>query len=504
MKFYTSPVRTRPSPSSPRGVYLVDDMWDDFNYKTLWHLYYVDGKGVHDIGGVKIGDFEDRLLPTIPDAFDKLSDAFFSLGVDEDYYENLNGLGKHVRTRILSALHDVAVDLALFQRAQKVDVTQTSLLRFVSPLAVQTQLHRMALGGVRLSPYSFTYHSPDVDRFGQDTEPQRFDFSVDPEAHPRTNVHVLIGRNGVGKSFMLNDITTALTRPGTSAGRLEFDQRGAQLTTRFANVVSVAYSAFDSFEPMRRQSQDEDAIRYHYIGLKKIDSGENSAPKGPTALAREFSSSLRRLVENGRRERWERTLAFLDSDPIFGEAMEDLFAHDDEALRDEARLLFSELSSGHKIVLLTLTRLVETIEEATLVLIDEPEAHLHPPLLAAFVSAVSELLEARNAVALIATHSPVIVQEVPSDCVYKLWRSGGLLTAERPSVETYGENVGTLTQDIFGLEVTASGFHRSLAEAVQDGGSFDEIALRFGGHLGGEAKALLQAMTYFAQRDADA
>ncbi|MEK5757114.1 AAA family ATPase, partial [Acinetobacter variabilis] len=76
--------------------------------------------------------------------------------------------------------------------------------------------------------------------------------------------------------------------------------------------------------------------------------------------------------------------------------------------------LFGQLSSGHKIVLLILTRLVETVDEATLVLIDEPESHLHPPLLSAFMSALTELLEDRNGVAIIATHSPVVVQEVPS------------------------------------------------------------------------------------------
>lgn len=46
-------------------------------------------------------------------------------------------------------------------------------------------------------------------------------------------------------------------------------------------------------------------------------------------------------------------------------------------------------------------------------LIDEPEGHLHPPLLSAFVRALSELLVNRNGVAIIATHSPVVLQEVP-------------------------------------------------------------------------------------------
>jgi len=77
------------------------------------------------------------------------------------------------------------------------------------------------------------------------------------------------------------------------------------------------------------------------------------------------------------------------------------------------------MSTGHAIVLLTTTRLVATVEEKTLVVMDEPESHLHPPLIAAFLRAVSNLIVDRNGVVIIATHSPVVLQEVPKTCVWK-------------------------------------------------------------------------------------
>lgn len=89
----------------------------------------------------------------------------------------------------------------------------------------------------------------------------------------------------------------------------------------------------------------------------------------------------------------------------------------DDVQKEEAIKLFKRLSSGHQVIILTLTRLVECITEKSLVILDEPENHLHPPLLAAFVRALSELLIDRNGVAVIATHSPVILQEVPRSCV---------------------------------------------------------------------------------------
>ena len=58
----------------------------------------------------------------------------------------------------------------------------------------------------------------------------------------------------------------------------------------------------------------------------------------------------------------------------------------------ESYKIFNGLSSGHKIVLLTITKLVEMVSEKTLVILDEPELHLHPPLLSSFIRSLSHLL----------------------------------------------------------------------------------------------------------------
>lgn len=146
-----------------------------------------------------------------------------------------------------------------------------------------------------------------------------------------------------------------------------------------------------------------------------------------------------------------------------------------------------------------MTRLVEHVGERTLVLIDEPETHLHPPLLAAFVRVLSELFTDRNGLAVIATHSPVVLQEVPSVCVWKLRRYGSRVVADRPSIETFGENVGVLTHEIFGLEVTHTGFHRDLNRLVDAGHTYESILEVFGGRLGGEARVIARSLV--AERD---
>jgi hypothetical protein len=267
----------------------------------------------------------------------------------------------------------------------------------------------------------------------------------------------------------------------------------------FANLVSVTFSAFDPFEPLPVPHDKSSGVQYFYIGLKRMGmsaDGKPFPPKSPGRLSREFSDSVRICRQGARASRWRKALEMLEADPIFKDAEVAELADNRETddLKPRALSLFGKLSSGHKIVLLTITRLVEAVEERTLVLLDEPEAHLHPPLLSAFVRALSDLLINRNGVAIIATHSPVVLQEVPKSCAWKIRRTGSEVKVERPETETFGENVGILTREVFGLEVTHSGFHKLLRDAIERDSDFESVLNRFEGELGAEAKAIVRAL----------
>ncbi|MDE1161181.1 MAG: AAA family ATPase [Acidobacteriaceae bacterium] len=489
---------------------LVTDSWDDwFRYSTMYTLFVFDEKAVrHRIGSVKIGQFDmklDQRRPAVPAEFENLGDRFFSLGQDDTYYESLNQLGAEIRDQVLTALVDLALaDPELLRRARKESVTNGSLFRSVSEGTLDEQFRRIARGGARLTKYSFVYDAPPL---GRGRRPAvSFSFEVEPESQPPTNVHVIIGRNGVGKTHLLNGMARALVTPHEDAAGTFRDLASSDPNTSFANLVSVTFSAFDPFEPLTSDQNRKSPVRFAYIGLKRAPGGDEdkvSLPKTPQMLGAEFSRSAKLCRKGERAVRWARALRMLESDPIFKDArvatMAPLNDEDDSTDSNPVAGVFSRLSSGHKIVLLTITRLVETVAERTLVLLDEPEAHLHPPLLSAFVRALSELLVDRNGVAIIATHSPVVVQEVPKRCVWKVRRSGIVSIAERPEIETFGESVGILTREIFGLEVAESGFHRLLTESVESGRSYEQIVSGFGGELGGEAKGIIRGL--IADRD---
>lgn len=504
-------------PSRARSkAFLLVDNWDDFGFKTLYELVIFDSGGeCHEIGYVKIGQFGmqvNQRSPGIPNQFDELHEQFFSLGQDDSYYVDLNKLDSKLRDKVFRGLRDMALDLGLFDRALHEDVTGTSLLRFITHESVRGQFNRIALGGARLSRYEFKYIAPNVAR--SHVPPSGLDFAVIPESYPPTNIHVLIGRNGVGKTTILDNMAHAIIETDVDVsqfGKFSSEATNTSAEHTFTNLVSVTFSAFDPFEPLPTRQNKSKGIQYAYIGLKHVGTskeGRPLPPKSPTKLSKDFGQSILVCRQGARASRWRRALEMLEADPIFHDAGVAALASgsmdvEEEQMKSKARKLFNRLSSGHKIVLLTITRLIETVQEKTLILLDEPEAHLHPPLLSAFVRALSDLLINRNGVAIIATHSPVVLQEIPKSCVWKVRRTGKHVVAERPEIETFGENVGILTREVFGLEVTHSGFHKMLHDAVVEKRDYEAVVEQFGGEMGGEAKAIIRALIVAAKKGLD-
>ena len=487
------------APLRPGTVYLQHTDWDDwFKFETTYSVLFVDEDGErHRLGETKIGRFGlkpagrgagipgETRHPGPPDEFTKLPRTHFSLAQDPSFYERLSELGAGTREEVLAGLRDLAYSPAVLERAKNEESTRVSLLRYVPLLTVEEQFTRLAKGGARLTPYNLRYHLKYLRNSPHVT------FSVTPNSYPPSNIHVVVGRNGVGKSTFLNNLASFhVKRAGDDR------KKAVAEDAEVANLVSVSFSAFDSFEPLTSSQDRTKGLTYHYVGLRIKDDAERI--KGPKAIASEMTKSARSCREDTRRTRWVRALRLLESDPIFAAAgiADAADGADDAAFLETLTQTFKRLSSGHKIVLLTITRLVETVAEKSLVLLDEPEAHLHPPLLSAFVRALSDLLIDRNGLAVVATHSPVVLQEVPRECVWKFNRVGDITTVDRPLIETFGENVGTLTNEVFGLEVTSTGYHQMLLDVATEyaPAGYASALEALGGQLGAEGRSILRAM----------
>lgn len=513
--------------SQGNEVLLVRDNWNDwFIWVTQFYVIVVtqDNRRI-DIGQIKIAHAGMTAQSAVtsallPNAFPRLEAPWFSIGQTENYYEQLNELGAEYRDWYLDAVRDMAYQPVLLNEHANEEVVRRSLLRDIDIDRVRNRFNRLAGGNAALTNYAFRFTFPQDPRTTDN--PPQLTFQVTPASSPPTNVHVVIGRNGVGKTRSFDYLSRAFlglpARDGGPAG--EFDTLGPTNPFigkghGFAGLVTVSFSPFDEYGPLVT-STSRIEVRYAYIGLIR-ESAEQIRPtdgesddglatltiKGRPELARDFLKAIAACRGIARRRRWLRAVELLEADPLFLDANARAVIDDTgDGWEVRTRNWFRRLSSGHSVVLLTITHLIELVEEKSLVLIDEPESHLHPPLLSAFVRALSELLVNRNGVAIIATHSPVVLQEVPRDCAWVLNRTGLAARADRPDLETFGENVGILTREVFGLEAVQTGFHRLISDAVQQGG-YEQVMRQFGERLGGEARSLARALSLATPPAAD-
>lgn len=517
MKFFVCSSFSSINNKNLETVYLVKDNWNDwYTYYTMFSLEYIDNKGNrHSIGSVKIGQVgmnDEKNSPDIPREFNELDRSFFSIGQSSTYYKKLNSINPMIGSKILNALNDIVLKKDSFEIAMNEDITRLSLLRDISINMVKEQFRRIAEGGAELTDYNFNYTSPQLEN--SEFNPYNLSFEVRINSFPPTNIHVIIGRNGVGKTHLIRNMIRCIINPNDSNKTYgSFNNTD----TNFANLVFVSFSAFDE---VIRIIEDIDIttsdIPFTYVGLSdyvKSNQDNSIVQKSPDTLKDEFVTSLKKCLFGLKCKLWVDSVTTLQSDPVFKAS--DIMTLSDQAeefkshlkgysdaerkilirkFEENAANIFSRLSSGHKIIILTITKLIETVEEKTLVFLDEPEGHLHPPLLSAFIRSLSNLMIKRNGVAIIATHSPVILQEVPKSCVWKLTRNNAYTKAERLKRESFGENIGVLTSEVFGLEVTNSGFHTLLDIAVKEYDTYEDILEQFNYELGIEARSILRGL----------
>lgn len=476
-------------PLIDQGVFsLVIDNWDDFTFKTSYTLYYGTGQETKEIGTVKIakvGMAEHEGHTKTPLIFERLTPDFYSLGQDREYYENLMALPNGRGMLALRALQDVAYSKEQFTKVQNEDAFNISLLRALPLKTITAQFRRIAHGHSALTDYNFTYECPVLHA---PSAPLNLGFEVRVESYPPTNVHILIGANGVGKSSLLRDFVRAASCSREASGwfKNEYGARFDIKSMPFANIVYVAFSAFDQLSSTTVEPPSR--VKIHAVGLTTADDN---------TLEEQFVQSLEICARSRRKKRWIKAVETLSrADSILNEAelaksIDRYLGFDLKALEEK----FSRLSSGHKIALLTVTRLVEFTEEGSLVLLDEPETHLHPPLLSALIRTISDLLIDRNGVAIIATHSPVVLQEVPASCVWTLRRSGQTLKASAPANETFGESVSRITADTFSLDVNQTGYVQVLRELLEmNDGSAAQVLDQLHGELGSEGRLILSSL----------
>lgn len=481
-----------PSNLSHPSVLLREDGWNDFGYYTMYQAeLHKNTEEVVDLGSVKVmrrGMSGSDSSVSLPVGELDLTDDYCSLGQATSYYETLaSHLSSAEVSDLLNRMRDVVLDDERRNQFSDEDAFRTSLLREGGAKRAITDARDLLLGLQSSNALEFDFETS----VGGSTFIAEFSFGATEDIPSRINA--VIGYNGVGKTRLMANLSHVAWRDETERQEIASQYgRFSPPGIPFGRVVALSYSAFDTFEIPTLTDQ------YVYRGLRDATGDrQNNHLKSPDDIADELERALERLRTDDRWTSLNNALAPMFREPSFQTSALTL---DFRADRQQWRSVFESLSTGHKISLNIVVQLVAQLESNSLVLIDEPESHLHPPLLAALMKGISEALSETNSFAVIATHSPVVLQEVAAQYVQVLRRYGDRTSVERPSLETFGENVGILTRTVFNLDNAESDYEGVLRGLAVTHGS---EGLQHVFPTGLSAQALAIVMETEAQLDND-
>lgn len=479
-------------------VVLSEDRWNDFGFQTTYDVQLVLGASIKHLGSIKILQDDNQAKTTLPSTFPQLPDNYCSLGAGLDYYEALAELEPELALSVLTGLNDVAMDNEIRERFAPLEGFQVSLLRDPAAEEALRSARSIIFGFKDNQQRTFSYVHP----LGAELS---LSFASSDDLPKR--LHAVIGYNGCGKTTLLANLAQVASSGERRRSDPEFRARYGYFRTpeRFSSTVAVSFSPFDTFAvPLRDESfmvglddenlriDDIDQYSYSYCGIRKLEPDINQEDyevelKSPEARRRELTDALGEIRTHKRNAILKSVAAILANEPSLDILKDGSFGLE-ELIR--SREAFRRLSSGHQIVLSVVVLLTARLKRGSLALIDEPETHLHPPLLGALLKAVLVILEKTESFAVVTTHSPIVLQEVPRSHVSIMRHIDRSVAFHKPSLETFGENLDILTTEAFHLDNSQSTFSGHLAALAREKSPEDVFAL-FSDGISNQALSIL-------------
>lgn len=192
-----------------------------------------------------------------------------------------------------------------------------------------------------------------------------------------------------------------------------------------------------------------------------------------------FHRTWKKIKDLNRMDKWRKILLnFIDEELVDTFIITRKSTEDKEILDVNIKgvsVIQEILSSGQNIILYIITEIVANIRLDTLLLFDEPETHLHPNAISQLVNTIYDLVNEFQSYCIIATHSPLIIQEMLSKNVYILERFGELLAIRKLNIETFGANLTTLTDEVFGNREVPKQYKLILEDLVNQNYTFEKI-----------------------------
>lgn len=452
----TIPIFVDEQPDEYPAFRLTREIWDDYGYKTRYRLYYFpDSNNAHNVGLVKIMKKDAietyGILPSRIFAFD---DEFCSLGQSLTYYENIKKILGNKYKDFLNAIRDTAIFSSICDVFCNTDCYKHSLLRYQDAEKALLYAVYILAGYTVFDPIRFVFKA-ELPYYKGEQLGIKFDMGDIQSEYNLNRVIAIIGNNGVGKTSVLSQLAECIVNDN--------EDRFAPRKPVFKKVISASYSVFDKFFNIEGTS-----FNYTYCGIQK---------KNGVLLSNEEISARRRIsIELIHKHDRDRTLYNYIKTLLPDEFVDVLF--DDLATfkEEEYSKIYPYLSSGQSMLMNLIIEIVANIRHNTLILIDEPEVHLHPKGITTFVNILNRICREFFSCCILATHSSIIVQELLSRNVIVMDRDEQGDPIVRPMrVESFGENLTTITEEIFGRGEVSPYYKTVVRKLVDQCENIDDV-----------------------------
>lgn len=442
----------------PSFVLVLNDGWNDFDIISEYEMFfYQSADDCNIIGRLKIIHNKDIITPNIiPPSFTQLPDLFCSLGQEYKYYENIKNLFGDNFKNILWAIQDTAFFPTILESFENNDNFKKSIIREDIAERLMREVKYKIYGINSKKLYSFKYKFQP--KFAENE--LEIDFDFDNNSIIPHRIYAVIGKNGTGKTQLVTTLPLDISNKN--------DDNFTPKTPLFSKVIAISYSSFDRFEIPKKTAE----FNYIYCGLKD----ENGKRLEEDELILRFKKSYEKISVQSRINIFLNTIEeFIEIDLIKEFIIYKIETGEYEINYGKFVEIINILSSGQSILILIITEIIANIRYDSLLIYDEPETHLHPNAISQLINTIYELSRIFQSYCIIATHSPIIVQELFSKNVYIVQREGKYASIRKPSKETFGENLSTIIEEIFGNREIPKQFKIILSDLIKKGMSYEDI-----------------------------
>jgi len=219
---------------------LLKDNWDDYSYTTSYNIrYYKDRDNYIDFQYIKILDSKN-MHTELPSKFEQLeSTRFFTLG-PSGFYEDLKYNFPKKYELILNALNDITYKK--IQREYFIESSNDILKKGLDSLLRDSDSEKA---------FKNINHPDKIDTFNllvrllPNESKIEIPFSFRTDELHLNRMHILIGKNGSGKTQTLSQLAIGLT---DKMKAVEKDISFIPEKPSFGRCFAITYSIFDSFE----------------------------------------------------------------------------------------------------------------------------------------------------------------------------------------------------------------------------------------------------------------